>query len=120
MYYPLIKSAHIGFAIVSIGFFLVRAGWAWKKPALLQQRWVKVAPHINDTLLLACAIYLAATIQQYPLVHGWLTAKVIGLLAYIGFGALAIKRGRPWAAIAATLCFGYIVCVARSHQPWPF
>ncbi|MCV6605486.1 MAG: SirB2 family protein [Porticoccaceae bacterium] len=119
MHYLAIKHAHITFAVISIGFFAVRAWWAWKKPLLLRQRWVKITPHINDTLLLGCAIYLAATIQQYPFVHPWLTAKVIGLLAYIGFGTVAVKRGKPWAALMAALCFGYIFAVARSHSPWP-
>ncbi|MDM3871970.1 SirB2 family protein [Porticoccus sp. W117] len=120
MSYLHIKHAHITFAIISISFFLIRAWWASKQSSLLQNRWVKTLPHINDTLLLGCAIYLAATIQQYPFVHHWLTAKVIGLLAYIGFGTVAIKRGKLWAAVAAALCFAYIFTVARSHSAWPF
>ena len=119
MNYLAIKNAHITFAIISISFFLLRAWWAWKRYTLLQSRWVKIVPHVNDTLLLACAIYLASAIQQYPFVHSWLTAKLIALLAYIGFDTVAIKRGKLWAAIAAALCFGYMFAVARSHQLWP-
>ena len=33
-------------------------------------------------------------LHQYPATHAWLTAKVIGLLAYIVLGSLALKRGR--------------------------
>ena len=92
---------------------------------LLQARWVRVAPHVNDTLLLASGIGLAVLLQQYPLVHGWLTAKFFALIAYILLGTVAIKRGRTRgtriaAWIVALLVFGYMVAVARTHDPLPF
>jgi uncharacterized membrane protein SirB2 len=63
--------------------------------------------------------------QQYPLVHGWLTAKLFALIAYIVLGTLALKRGktkaqRVTAWIAALLVFGYMLAVARAHDPLPF
>lgn len=118
--YLSIKYAHVTFAIISISFFLVRAWWSWQNSGLLKQRWVRIAPHINDTLLLACAVYLMVTSQQFPFVNDWLTAKVIALLVYIGIGTAAIKRGSRPATIAAAICFGYMILVARSHQVWPF
>ena len=118
--YLAIKNAHITFATISISLFLVRAWWAYRHCPLLRQRWAKILPHINDTLLLGCAVYLMTTLQQYPFAHSWLTAKVLALLAYIGLGMVAIKRGKPAAAIAAAACFAYMVMVARAHTPWPF
>ena len=61
---------------------------------LLDRLWVRVLPHVNDTLLLLAAIGLSVVQQQYPFVHGWVTAKVLGLLAYIGFGMFALRRGQ--------------------------
>jgi threonine/homoserine/homoserine lactone efflux protein len=55
---------------------------------------VRVVPHVNDTLLLVAAIGLSIVLQQYPFVHAWVTAKVLGLLAYIGLGMFALRRGR--------------------------
>jgi uncharacterized membrane protein SirB2 len=91
----------------------------------LQRRWVSIVPHVIDTILLASAIALTVLIQQYPLVNGWLTAKVLALVIYIGLGTLALKRGktktvRTAAWLAALLTFGYIVAVAVYHNPWPF
>jgi uncharacterized membrane protein SirB2 len=91
----------------------------------LQARWARIVPHINDTLLLASGIALAVLMQQYPLVHGWLTAKLFALIAYIVLGTLALKRGktkaqRVTAWIAALLVFGYMLAVARAHDPLPF
>lgn len=124
-YYPLIKTIHVGSVILSFTLFFVRGFWMVYRPALLQRAWVKVVPHVIDTVLLTSAILLAITIAQYPGVHGWLTAKVIGLLAYIGLGTVALKRGptrrvRIAAWICALLVFGYIVSVAVTHDVLPF
>ncbi len=87
----------------------------------LQQTWVKVVPHIIDTVLLASAIALTLRIQQYPFTHDWLTAKVLGLLLYIALGMIALKRGRSrrvrlLAWLAALAVFLYIVAVAVTHH----
>jgi uncharacterized membrane protein SirB2 len=86
---------------------------------------VRVVPHVNDTLLLSSGIALAVLVQQYPLVHVWLTAKFFALIAYILLGTIALKRGKTKAQrvaawIAALLVFGYMVAVAITHDPFPF
>ena len=91
----------------------------------LQQRWVKILPHINDTVLLLSAIAMTMIIKQYPFVDSWLTAKVLGLLCYIVLGTIALKRGRTktirvTAGIGALLVFAYIVSTALQHDPFPF
>lgn len=125
MDYLLVKHVHMTCAALSGGFFLVRGVWMLADSALLQQRWVKTLPHLIDTLLLLSAITLAVLSAQYPLTHGWLTAKILALLAYIVLGSIALKRGRSKASrtvafAAALLSFGYIVSVAISKDPLPF
>ncbi len=93
-----------------------------RESPLLHRRWVKIAPHIVDTVLLISAIVLAVQIAQYPFVNGWLTAKVIGLLLYIILGTLAIKRGKTksvktLAFFSAIIVFFYIVLVAVTKNP---
>lgn len=61
-------------------------------------------------------------ISQYPLAHGWLTAKVIALLVYIGLGMVALRYGRTMrekkiAYGLAIVVFGYIVLVAVTRTP---
>lgn len=123
--YLALKHTHLTFAALSILFFILRGFWMFSTPEKLQQRWVKIAPHIIDTLLLATAIALTFTINQYPFNEGWLTAKLIALIAYIVLGTIALKRGktraiRTLALIMALLCVGYIVWVALSHNPFPW
>jgi len=80
---------------------------------------------IVDTLLLASALWLAWYLGQIPFVHGWITAKVLALIAYIVLGMVALRRGRTKsvraAAFAAALAAAaYIVAVAltRDATPW--
>jgi uncharacterized membrane protein SirB2 len=75
--------------------------------------------------LLASAIGLALILEQYPFVHGWLTAKVLGLMVYIFLGSIALRYGptkpiRAAAWVAALAVFGYIVSVALTHTPVGF
>jgi len=76
-------------------------------------------------LLLASALWLAWMMHQAPFVHGWLTAKVLGLLAYIVLGSIALRRGRTStvrtvAFAGALLAAAYVVAVALTKDPLPF
>jgi len=92
---------------------------------MLARRWVRVVPHVVDTVLLASAIALAVMIGQHPLTHDWLTAKLAGLFAYIVLGTIALKRGptpgiRIAAFCGAILVFAYIVAIAMMKSVLPF
>lgn len=89
--------------------------------SMLQRRWVKLVPHVVDTLLLVSALVLVFWSAQYPFVQAWLTAKVLALIAYIVLGTIALKRGktkgvRTFAWFAALATFAYIVAVALTRQ----
>jgi uncharacterized membrane protein SirB2 len=120
--YLFAKHLHVACVVLSLAGFIARGGLMVAQSPLLQARLVRVAPHVVDTLLLASALWLAWMLQQYPFVHGWLTAKVIGLLAYIGFGTLALKRGRTRRVrmgyfVLALCAAAYIVAVALTRNP---
>ena len=125
MSYLVLKHLHVAFVVISITGFFLRGIWMLTDSPLLDRLWVRVVPHVNDTLLLAAAIGLSVELRQYPFVDGWLTAKVIGLLAYILFGMFALRRGRGKAVragfwLAALAGFGYIVSVALTKDPRGF
>lgn len=81
--YPLLKFLHVTCVVLSGTGFVLRGVWMIQGSPMLPRRWVRVVPHVVDTVLLPSAIALAFMIEQYPLAHGWLTAKVLGLVAYI-------------------------------------
>ena len=123
--YLLAKNLHVGCVIVSLGGFAARGLLMLVASPVLDTRAMRVVPHIVDTVLLASALWLAWILRQYPFVHGWLTAKVIGLVAYIVLGAIALRRGRTKgirvaAFVAASVTAFYIVSVALTHDPRGF
>ena len=120
--YLWIKYLHVACVILSLSGFAARGALMLAESPYLNVRWVRVAPHLVDTVLLASAAWLAWALQQYPFVHGWLTAKVVGLLAYIGFGMVALRRGRTRRIRTAFLLLAvasaaYVVWVALTRDP---
>ena len=125
MSYLVLKYVHVGAVVVSFGLFFLRGMWMMAAPEKLAVRWVRVVPHVIDTVLLVSAIALAAITAQYPFVQPWLTAKVLALLLYIILGTVAIRRGRTRrvrivAWILALTVFGYMIAVARARVPFPW
>ena len=117
----MLKHAHLTMVGLSITLFLFRAALMLAWPKALKARWLRVTPHVIDTLLLLSAIGLMLTLSQYPLTHHWLTAKILGLVGYIGFGTVALKRGkskktRTLALFGALGCLAYILAVALTHS----
>ena len=124
MSYLAIKHLHVTCVTLSISLFFLRGVWSMRASPIMQQRWVKIAPHIIDTLLLGSALTLAWLSHQWPFQQTWLTAKVFGLLAYIILGSIALKRGKTrqirlvaWLMALATV--GYIVAVALTRDSSP-
>jgi uncharacterized membrane protein SirB2 len=123
--YTLLKSLHVSCAALSVTGFVLRGIWMLRDSPMLARRWVRIAPHVVDTVLLASAIGLTVVIDQYPLQQNWLTAKVLGLVAYIALGTIALKRGRTRkiriaAFFGALLVFAYIVAVAITKSVLPY
>lgn len=123
MSYLILKSLHIGCAAISYALFFLRGIWSLNGSSLMRQRWIRIAPHIVDTLLLTSAIVLAYSIEQYPFIDAWLTAKFLALLLYIVLGSIALKYAknktvRVFFWLAAQAVFGYIVLVAINHKPF--
>ncbi|MBA2658581.1 MAG: SirB2 family protein [Nitrosospira sp.] len=122
MSYAALKMIHITSVAISYLLFSLRSVWMMRDSTALQQRWVKIMPHMVDTVLLASAIALAIMLHQDPIHNSWLGAKIAGLLLYIGLGMVALRFGRTRkarisAVIAAQIVFLYIVLVALTKNP---
>lgn len=117
----MVKLIHISTAFISISFFLLRGFWVFNNSAMMSKKWVRILPHVNDTVLLITATLLALSVQQYPFVDGWLTAKFTALIIYIIFGMFALKRAKEMKNkvvffVLALLMFSYIVGVALTRS----
>jgi uncharacterized membrane protein SirB2 len=122
--YATIRTLHITCAGITIALFALRGGLQLAGKPWRQHLWLRILPHVNDTILLTAAITLAVMSGSYPFAQSWLTAKVLALLAYIVLGKLALApalatpaRG---AAFAGALCaVGYIVSAAVTRSATP-
>ena len=119
--YMALKHTHMLCALLSLVFFVVRSLWAFQDSAMLQKKWVKISPHVIDTVFLLSAIGLVIILQQYPFVSAWVTVKLIGLVVYIGLGLMTLKKAKNNAQRAvffalALLTYFYILGVAMHKQ----
>lgn len=124
-HYLLFKHLHITCAVISFVGFFIRGIGKLRHAAFMEARWIKIAPHIVDTLLLLSAIALVMITQQYPGEAAWINAKIAALIVYIGLGMVVIKakvsdRTRLIAWLAALATFVYLLAVAKAHNPLPF
>jgi uncharacterized membrane protein SirB2 len=92
--------------------------------AKLQCKWLKVTPHIVDSLLLVTAIYLVLAGNFYPAWFNWVMAKITALVFYILLGLYTLRFSRTrkqliTGFILSLMTFSYIVSVAITKQPWP-
>lgn len=103
--YALLKHLHMTAAYLTVVLLALRLLMdavgrpGWRATPL---RWI---PHANDTVLLVAAIGLVIVTPWMPLVHGWLTLKIVLLIGYIIAGVFALKPtlGKPVRIIAAIL-----------------
>ncbi|MCO6441115.1 MAG: SirB2 family protein [Nitrococcus mobilis] len=121
--YIVAKSLHITLVTATFLSFTARGVWMLYDSPLLSRRWVRVLPHAIDAVVLVSGLYLAVAFYEFPLTyHPWIIAKLIGLLAYVVLGTIALKRGRTKrvrvaAFVGSLLLFGCIVFVAITKMP---
>jgi len=121
---PILKIIHLTAVVASFMLFFLRGIWLLRASPIMGQRWVKIAPHSVDTVLLLSAIGLAWQLGYSPSNSPWLAAKIVALLIYIVLGMLAFRFARTHAQrltawLSALLVFGYIVAAAITHDPLP-
>lgn len=68
----LLKSIHVTCVVLSYTLFLLRGIWLMRGATIMQQRWLKTAPHSIDSMRLA----------------SWLTAQIV----FFNIVAVAVTR----------------------------
>ena len=125
MDYFTLKAIHQTSVALSVAGFFARGLAALLGAAWVRGRLAKTLPHVVDSVLLLSALGLAWTLRLTPANTPWLTAKIVGLLLYIGLGVVALRPGRAPAVrtaawLAALATFGWIVSVAITKSPRGF
>lgn len=115
-----LKHIHMTLALLTILGFFLRSVWLFTNNAKLQQKWVKITPHIIDTLLLVSGIILWMT-WYGAVAQPWIISKFVMIALYIGFGVVAFRTQRKAlrgiAFSLAILSFATIIYLARTKPP---
>lgn len=124
-FYPLIKNLHLVTVWITVTLFLLRFYWLRRGSPLLTRRWVRILPHVNDTLLLLSGVALVMITHFYPFTPqaSWLTEKLLAVIIYIALGFVALSR-RPrtdrtrWIAfLVALIALVTIITLALTKMP---
>lgn len=121
-FYPQILFTHILAISLSGSLFALRglgvlAGARWPRSATL-----RYLSYSIDTVLLTAALMLLTILPAAMFANGWLTLKLVLVVAYVVLGSFALKRGRTPRVrticfVAALLLFATIVGIALAHHP---
>lgn len=119
------KHLHMTLAVISVALFTFRFALTLMQSAQLNKKWLKIAPHIIDTLLLALGVAMAIKLAINPLEQLWLGEKLLAVVAYIftGYYTLKLARNRPMQIIGylgAMGWIGLIVRIAMTKQTYLF
>ncbi len=122
--YDLLKLAHVTCVVISGSLFIYRFARMTARPTLPLPKTLKVVPHINDTILLGCALGMLYVAGINPFTMPWLFAKILALLAYIVIGAICMRsapgsKQQTVSFVAAISVFAYILLVGLSKQVMP-
>jgi len=115
---------HVTAVIISLALFSFRFALTLKSSDMLQKKWLKITPHVVDTILLGTAIWLL-TLSSMVQVDGWVASKVIGVILYIVSGLFALKwaktnRSRIIGFVCAVIWILLTASVALTKQPFSF
>ncbi len=120
-----VLTLHVVTALLSISGFIYRGILHLNDSDLLNKKWLKISPHVNDTILIISAIILVQQAGLNILDATWLQAKIFALVLYILLGLIAFRFGKTktikmLAWIEAIVVFLYIVGVAVTKNPLVF
>lgn len=122
MSYLALKNLHVLCVLLSATGFVLRGWGRLHHASWMSQPWVRVWPHVVDSVLLLSAVALAVWSGQYPGQQAWLSAKVLGLLLYIALGRWALRgaqrrSSQMLALLLALSVLAYMASVAVYKSP---
>ena len=122
-FYAQIKWAHVAMVACSGSLFLLRGLLVQLgRPRIAMAAPVRYLSYTIDTTLLTAALMLLTILPHAMFANGWLTVKLVLVVAYVVLGVYALRRGRTPRArriayVAAVLLFAFIITIARAHHP---
>lgn len=109
------KHLHMTLAVLSISLFTLRFIWTLSNSSKLQAKWIKITPHIIDTLLLIIGVVMVVQYSINPIEQLWLGEKLLAVFAYIftGYFTLKLARNKPMQIIGYLGAMGWVMLIVR-------
>lgn len=92
--YEFFKHLHLTAILLSVVLFLLRFVLTLRSSDYLHKKWLKILPHIVDTLWLISAIVLCVSLSQYPFVDAWVSEKLLAFVMYFFMVTVALKLAK--------------------------
>ena len=119
----MIKIFHLTFILLSLLSFVGKVILSETHPELVKQKVFSIGPHIINTFLLLTGFALVFQGGWLSTEFGWIIAKIMVLLIYIGLGIVTLRSSGTtrWLAFAGAMaCFVYIGIVAVTKNAFFF
>ena len=105
----IVKHAHLSIITLTFIFFIINFVLTMRESDKVNNKILKIGPHILYTLFILSFIYLASVnpLNLYPFVNGWASSKLGGFVLYVLSIALALK----WAKSTLWRVVGFISAI---------
>ncbi len=117
-----LKYLHIVSVAASFGLFFLRGLWVMQSYPDSQEKWVRVLPHVVDSVLVlsALSMLVMSPVKGWP--GDWLTVKLALVVVYVVLALFLFRSTRGLAArflawLLGLLVLLFIATVAVLHNP---
>jgi len=113
----IVKHAHLTIISLTFIFFIINFVLTMKGSDKVNNKILKIGPHILYTLFILTFIYLASVnpLNLYPFVHSWASSKLGGFVLYVLSITLALKWAKStlWRIVGLISAIFWFVMSAR-------
>jgi uncharacterized membrane protein SirB2 len=129
--YMIVKHAHLTIILLTFVFFIINFVLTMKDSDMVNNKILKIGPHILYTLFVITFIYMVSVnpLNLYPFVNGWASSKLGGFLLYVLSITFALKWAKSniwrivglisaifWLFMSARLAYAHHLKVKGSNE----
>jgi len=107
--YMIVKHTHLTIIALTFIFFIINFTLMMKGSDKVNNKLLKIGPHILYTFFIVTFMYLIAvnSLNLYPFVNGWASSKLAGFVFYV----LSVTFALKWAKSTMLRFVGFISAV---------
>jgi len=115
--YMIVKHAHLTIITLTFIFFIINFVLMMKESDKVNNKLLKIGPHILYTLFVCSFIYLVTVnpLNLYPFLNGWASSKLGGFVLYVFSITFALKwaKSNLWRIVGLISAVFWLVMSAR-------